>query len=73
MADGEGGPDEACCRGGSALVVAVTIVSLGRVYTKARMPEVLELTTSERLLVSFRLFASHPKGCKNQKEVQLRI
>lgn len=32
MADGEGGPDEACCRGGSALV-AVTIVSVGHVYT----------------------------------------
>lgn len=43
------------------------------VFTQAKMPEVLQLTTSGRLLVSFRLFASHPKGCKNRKEVQLRI
>lgn len=48
-------------------------LSVLAVFTQAKMPEVLELTTSERLLVSLRLFASQPKGCKNQKEVQLCI
>lgn len=41
-ADGEVGPDETCCHGVSALaVVALKIVNVGRVYRKAKMPEVL--------------------------------